>query len=50
MKSDAGVAWRDERLTAPQLDEVRAEFFLGFGSCSVREPMAELGLEALPRA
>lgn len=48
--SDAGLAWRDEHFTAQQLDEVRAEFYAGFGSCSFREPMAELGLEALPRS
>jgi len=48
--TDAGVSWRDERLTIAQLDEVRSEFFVGFGSCSFREPMAEIGLEALPRA
>jgi len=48
--TDAGVSWRNERLTIAQLDEVRSEFFVGFGSCSFREPMAEIGLEALPRA
>jgi hypothetical protein len=48
--SEAGLAWRDEHLTTQQLDEVRAEFFVGFGSCSFREPMAELGFEALPRS
>jgi hypothetical protein len=48
--SDAGAAWRDERLTVEQLSEVRSAFFIGFGSCSFREPMAEVGLEALPRA
>lgn len=48
--TDAGVVWRQEHLSAAQLDEVRSEFFVGFGSCSFREPMAELGLEAVPRA
>ena len=48
--TDAGVSWRDERLTSNQLDEVRSEFFVGFGSCSFREPIAELGLEPEPRA
>ncbi len=48
--TDGGATWRDERLTLMQLDEVRSEFFAGFGSCSFREPMAEIGLEALPRA
>jgi hypothetical protein len=48
--TDSGVAWRDERLTNRELDEVRTSFFAGFGSCSFREPMAEIGLEAVPRA
>jgi len=48
--TDGGVSWRNERLTIAQLDEVRSEFFVGFGSCSFREPLAEIGLEALPRA
>lgn len=48
--SDAGLSWRDERLTIEQLDEVRSAFFVGFGSCSFREPMAEIGLEAVPRS
>lgn len=48
--TDDGASWRDERLTRRQLDEVRAAFFAGFGSCSFREPMAEIGLEALPRS
>lgn len=48
--TDAGVSWQGERLTRQEVDEVRAGFFAGFGSCSFREPMAELGLEAAPRA
>jgi hypothetical protein len=48
--SDSGVAWRGELLTRPELDEVRTSFFVGFGSCSFREPMAEIGLEAVPHA
>ena len=48
--TDGVATWRRERLTREQLDEVRAAFFVGFGSCSFREPMAEIGLEALPRA
>jgi hypothetical protein len=44
--TDAGVSWRDERLTLRELDEVRAAFFAGFGSCSFSEPMAEVGLQA----
>lgn len=48
--TDATASWRNERLTRRELDEVRAAFFAGFGSCSFREPMAELGLEAVPPA
>jgi len=48
--TDKGVSWRNERLTLRELDEVRTSFFAGFGSCSFREPMAEIGLEPLPSA
>ena len=47
---DGGLAWRDERLSLAELDDVRSRFFVGFGSCSFNEPMAEIGLEAQPRA
>jgi hypothetical protein len=48
--SDAGITWRDHHLTPSQLDEVRSGFFAGFGSCSFREPMGEIGLDAVPRS
>lgn len=48
--SDAAASWRNERLSRREVDEVRAAFFVGFGSCSFLEPMAEIGLEAVPRA
>ena len=48
--TDEGLAWRDVRLSLAELDEVRARFFSGFGSCSYREPMAEIGLDARQRA
>jgi hypothetical protein len=48
--SEGGVDWRGEQLTRRELDEFRARFFTGFGSCSFSEPMAEVGLEPLPRA
>ena len=48
--TDDGLVWRDEKLSRAQVDEVRARFFAGFGSCSFREPMAEIGLQAEPRA
>jgi hypothetical protein len=47
--TDAGGSWRNKRLTRDQLYEVRREFFVGFGSCSFSEPMAEVGLQAVPR-
>jgi hypothetical protein len=45
---DDGIAWRDEKLTPPEVEEARTHFFAGFGSCSFREPMADLGLEVGP--
>ena len=48
--SDGGATWRSKRLSRDQLREVRREFFVGFGSCSFSEPMAEVGLQAVPRA
>ena len=48
--SDDGASWRDERLSRRELEEARAAFFVGFGSCSFSEPMAEVGLQALPDA
>jgi hypothetical protein len=48
--TDAGGSWRNKRLTRDQLYEVRREFFVGFGSCSFSEPMAEVGLQPVPRA
>ena len=47
--TDDGLAWRDERLSTAEIDDVRSRFFAGFGSCSFREPMAEIGVEAHPR-
>ena len=47
--TETGLTWRDERLSLRELDEVRSAFFTGFGSCSFSEPMADLGLEAVPR-
>ncbi len=48
--SDVGVSWRGQRLARYELDQARAKFFVGFGSCSFSEPMAEVGLPTLPRA
>lgn len=48
--TDDGLAWRQERLSRNEVEEVRSRFFAGFGSCSFSEPMAEIGLEGRPRA
>jgi hypothetical protein len=38
-----GARWRNHWLTAAELDAAHSEFFSGFGSCSFREPMADIG-------
>ena len=48
--TDDGLAWRGERLSTVDIDDARSRFFLGFGSCSFREPMAEIGLDAQPQS
>jgi hypothetical protein len=39
-----GALWRNNWLTAAELEAAHNEFFTGFGSCSFREPMADIGL------
>lgn len=39
------VTWRSQRYSAQELVAVRTGYFLGFGSCSFREPVDELQLE-----
>lgn len=39
-----GAMWRNNWLTSAELESAHNEFFMGFGSCSFREPMEELGL------
>jgi len=41
----AAIAWRDETFSAAELASAHQRFFLGFGSCSFREPHDELDLE-----
>ena len=45
--ADRELRWRNEHLSVEELADARARFFAGFGSCSFREPMAEIGLEAV---
>ena len=44
-----GALWRGNWLSSAELDATHSDFFTGFGSCSFREPMAELGLGAVRR-
>ena len=39
---DAYLQWRDKRITATQLADVRRDNAISFGSCSFREPIDEL--------
>jgi hypothetical protein len=39
---DAGVVWREHRLTHAQLADARARAVTSFGSCSFREPLDDL--------
>jgi len=41
---DAGLEWRDRRVTTEDLALTRRDFALSFGSCSFAEPVAELEL------
>lgn len=41
----SGCSWRGERYTASELATAHQQYFLGFGSCSFREPFDELGLD-----
>ena len=39
----AALVWRGESLTVDELRETRGRFMMGFGSCSFREPLDEIG-------
>jgi hypothetical protein len=41
-----GITWRGERYTEAELTMAHQQIFTGFGSCSFREPVDELGLAA----
>jgi hypothetical protein len=45
---DAGIAWRDHRVTDADLRRIRREVVVAFGSCSFREPLDELRALGLP--
>jgi hypothetical protein len=40
--AEDAVTWQGHRFKADQISEMRAKFFLGFGSCSFEEPVEEL--------
>jgi len=40
--TDTGVRWRDVTLLTPRLEQLRQSWFVAIGSCSFREPCAEL--------
>ncbi len=38
----SGVAWRGHKVGHTALDEMRSNLFVGYGSCSFDEPVADL--------
>lgn len=40
--AEDGLSWRGQRLTTEEIEEVRREFAICFGSCSFTEPITEL--------
>jgi hypothetical protein len=36
------ITWHDHRMTSDQIERVRADFAIGFGSCSFTEPIDDL--------
>jgi hypothetical protein len=45
VRSHDAISWRDESYSATELEQAHQQYFLGFGSCSFREPYDELGLD-----
>lgn len=39
---DDSIAWREHRMTSDQIERVRKEFAISFGSCSFTEPIDDL--------
>jgi hypothetical protein len=48
--TDDAIVWRDNRITARQIEASRRSFAISFGSCSFREPIDELALLNLARS
>lgn len=49
--SPAGLVWRDFRFGAERIEAARRELFVGYGSCSIAEPVSDLtALGILPVA
>lgn len=46
-RSAEAIAWRGQRYASDELASARRQAFLGFGSCSFREPVDELRLSAV---
>lgn len=44
VRDDGGITWRGEKYPTADLAAAHRRFFLGFGSCSFREPVDELAL------
>lgn len=44
--SEGGIRWRERIFGPTELDAVRKQAFVGFGSCSFREPVDELATRA----
>jgi hypothetical protein len=40
--TDQQLAWRNQSWNCEQLNELRAKFFISFGSCSFEEPLSDL--------
>jgi len=47
---DDAIVWRDNRISAEQIEASRRHFAISFGSCSFREPIDELAPLSLARS
>ncbi|MGH7594274.1 MAG: hypothetical protein ACRELE_10560 [Gemmatimonadales bacterium] len=46
LRDGDGITWRDQRYSYAELTAAHQRLFIGFGSCSFREPVDELGVAA----